>query len=258
MKKPTKKESKPMKLEVKKINTKQYKTREEYNEAHKNDSKTETKKKVIRKKNYDKQTKTDMKKVRAVKIKAKDWRTITVEDPSIQKYLIWRPRIFKSPDEMIDLFNHYIASCREKTKKSPLVPVRTEQQEDDFLKDLDDAIKASKGDKFKIDNSLVAEYEIVEWDQWKETPTVWWFLRFCWWISYQTWWDYKRKEEFSEATSQIENVLETILTERAIAWEIPSNIAQFILNVNYGRVPKSKSEEVIKTDPIDVSELIQN
>jgi len=88
MKKTTKKEPKPMKLEVKKINTKQYETREEYNKAHKNDKKVETKKKVIRKKKYDKQTKTDMKKVRAVRIKAKDWRTVTVEDPSMQKYLI--------------------------------------------------------------------------------------------------------------------------------------------------------------------------
>ena len=48
MKKTTKKEPKPMKLEVKKINTKQYETREEYNKAHKNDKKTETKKKVVK------------------------------------------------------------------------------------------------------------------------------------------------------------------------------------------------------------------
>ena len=45
MKKPTKKESKPMKLEVKKINTKQYKSKEEWEKNH---NKVEDKRKVMR------------------------------------------------------------------------------------------------------------------------------------------------------------------------------------------------------------------
>lgn len=252
MKKPTKKESKPMKLEVKKINTKQYKSKEEWEENH---NKVEVKRKVMRaKKPWNPKSKIWKKK----QVIFHDWRKVTIEDPWMDGIRIGRPRVFKSPEEMIDLYNCYLASLRQKVKNKELVPIRTEEKEDDFLEALDEAIQSSKNENFKIDNTLVTKYEIVEDYKWKETPTIWGFLLFCWWISYQTWWEYRKKEEFSETISTIENSLESILTKRAIAWEIPANIAQFVLNVNYNRVPKSKSEEVIKTDPIDVSELIQN
>lgn len=251
----TKKESKPMKLEVKKINTKQYETREEYNKAHKNDKKTEDKKKVRSKMRLKKPWNPKSKIWKRKQVIFHDWRKVTIEDPWMDGIRIWRPRVFKSPDELIELYNCYLASIREKVKNKELVPVRTEEKEDDFLDVLDDAIQSSKNENFKIDNTLVAKYEITEWYKRKETPTIWGFLLFCWWISYDSWENYKKKEEFFGTISTIENSLESILTQRAMAWEIPSNIAQFVLNVKYNRVPKSKSEEIVKTDVIDESEL---
>lgn len=254
----TKKESKPMKLEVKKINTKQYETREEYNKAHKNDKKVEDKKKrwkVIKirakKKTWTK-TKIEKKKQEILR---KNWRNVTIEDENAQRFFIGRPRIFKDPEELLKLFNCYISSLLKNTKKKELVPVRTEEKEDDFLDMLDEEIQSSKNENFKIDNTLVAKYEIVEDIEWKDTPTIWGFLIFLGGISYDTWENYKKKEDFFGTIATIENYLESVLTKRAIEWEIQSNIAQFVLNVNYNRVPKSKSEEIVKTDVIDESEL---
>lgn len=259
MKKPTKKESKPMKLEVKKINTKQYKTREEYNEAHKNDKQVEDKKKrwkVInaREKQPPKYNKTEMKKKKIIW----SWRKITLEDEPARKYFVWRPRIFKNWEELLKLFNCYIASCLERFKKTELVPIRTEDKENDFLEILDEEIQSSKNENIKIDNKLISEYEIIEDIKRKETPTIWGFLNFLGWISYTTWENYQKKEEYVWVIEQIQNYCESVLTQRALDWEVPANSAQFVLNVHYNRVPKSKSEEVIKTDPIDESEFINN
>lgn len=249
-KKPTKEESKPMKLEVKKINTNQYKTKEEYNEAHKNDKQVEAKK--IRGKKMHSPNKTEQKKKKLLG----SWRKVTIEDEQAKKYFIWKPRIFKDSEELLRLFNAYIATCLEKVKKKDLVPVRTEDNSDwDPLQDLKEIMQAGKNENFKIDNTLVTEYEIVEDIKWKETPTIWGFLTFLWWLSYTTWENYKKRDEYVGVIEQIQNYCEWVLTKRAIDWEIPSNIAQFVLNVHYNRVPKSKSEEVIKTDPIDESEL---
>lgn len=257
----TKKESKPMKLEVKKINTKQYETREEYNKAHKNDKKTEDKKKVkLAKKRstaHTKKSNTYLKTHARQKQLEWSWRSIKMDDELVQNMhvLIWKPRIFNTPEEMQELFNSYLLSCMKKVRKAELIPVRTEIKEDDFLAELQDAAQANKSDWTKIDNTLITNYEIVEDIEWKVTPTKWGFCSFCWGISYQTFDNYKNREGYFETVIWIENTLESIWTAQASAGKIPNDIAKFVLNTWYNRVPKSKSEEIVKTDIIDESEL---
>ena len=249
----TTKKEKPMKLEVKKINTKQYESKEEREKKH---NKVEDKKKVkirAKAKTWTK-GKAEKKNQRILR----DWRKVTIEDEQAKRFFVGKPRIFKSWQELLDLFNCYIASCLETVKKNELVPIRTEEKGDDLIEEINETIQASKNENFKIDNTLVTEYEIVEEKKWKCTPTVSWFLIFLWWISFTTRSNYKHREEYMESIEVIENYLEGVLTQRAIEGEIPANVAQFVLNVNYNRVPKSKSEEVIKTDIIDESELIPN
>lgn len=261
MKKPTKKESKPMKLEVKKINTKQYKSKEE---REKNHNKVEDKRKVkLTKKRstaHTKKTKTEIKTHAKEKQLVWSWRSIKADDELVQNMhiLLWKPRIFKTPEEMLELFNSYLLSCMKKVRKAELIPVRTEEKEDDFLAELSEAAQANKSDWTKIENNLIANYEIIEDIEWKVTPTKWGFCSFCWGITYQTFDNYKTREWYLETVIGIENTLESIRTAQASAGKIPNDIAKFVLNTWYNRVPKSKSEEVIKTDPIDVSELIQN
>lgn len=57
---------------------------------------------------------------------------------------------------------------------------------------------------------------------------------------------------------QINNYLESVLIERAGEGKYNSQIAQFILNVNYGRVPKSKSEQVIRGNIVNEEDFIQD
>lgn len=264
MKKPTKKESKPMKLEVKKINTKQYKTREEYEQAHKTEDKKKVgvRKWVTRKEStaHKKPTKTEEKTTK--QMRKVSWRDLKLNDELVQKMNVFvgRPKIFKSPEYMQELFNNYLLSCMKKTKKAELVPVKTEDkpEKDELLALLDEEIQSSKWDSNKITNSLISNYEIVEDIERKKTPTKWGFCSFCGGISYQTFDNYKNDEKFLETITQIENTLETIWTSQAAEWKINSRTAEFVLNTRYNRIPKSKVEETQKTAPIEESEFIQN
>ena len=254
----TKKESKPMKLEVKKINTKQYKSKEE---REKNHNKVETKKKVkLTKKQstaHTKKTKTELKVEEKSKKLKWSWRTIKADDELVKNMniLLWRPTVFKNPEHLQELFNNYLLSCMKKVRKAELIPVRTEEKEDDFLAELSEAAQANKSDWTKIENNLVANYEITEDIERKTIPTKWGFCSFCWGITYKTFDNYKLKEEFLQTIEWIENTLETIWSSLAAEWKINPKIAEFVLNTSYGRVPKSKSEEIVKTDVIDESEL---
>lgn len=77
-------------------------------------------------------------------------------------------------------------------------------------------------------------------------------------MSYTTWEKYKGFKEFMEPIETIENYLESVLIERAGEGEYNSQFAQFILNVNYGRVPKSKSEQIIKGNIVNEEDFIQD
>lgn len=259
MKKTTKKEPKPMKLEVKKINTKQYETREEFNKAHKNDKKVETKKKVIQRKGKTwprKETKTEAKTLKQLKqMRANSWRDIKLDDELVQNLIPWRPRVFKSPAQLWELFQNYLLSCMEKRRYAELVPIKTEEKDsDDFLEVLDEEIQSSKKDGNRIDNNIVSKYEIIEDVDWKVTPSKWWFLIYCWWITYHTFDNYKENPEFLQTIEQIENTLESILVNQAAAWKYNPRIAEFVLNTSYWRVPNQKVEQT-NTVELDATKL---
>lgn len=77
-------------------------------------------------------------------------------------------------------------------------------------------------------------------------------------MSYTTRERYAKQEAFSGTVEQINNYLESVLIERAGEGKYNSQIAQFILNVNYGRVPKSKSEQIIKGNIVNEEDFIQD
>lgn len=77
-------------------------------------------------------------------------------------------------------------------------------------------------------------------------------------MSYNTWDNYKTKEEFKETIEDIDNYLESLIVEQTAKGNYNSNFAQFILNVNYGRVPKSKSEQVIRGNIVNEEDFIQD
>lgn len=77
-------------------------------------------------------------------------------------------------------------------------------------------------------------------------------------MSYTTRERYAKQEAFSGTVEQINNYLESVLIERAGEGKYNSQIAQFILNVNYGRVPKSKSEQVIRGNIVNEEDFIQD
>lgn len=174
----------------------------------------------------------------------KTWKDFTAEDEMVQHILIGRPRMFKSPEELLSLFDDYILSCVERVKYAEEIPVETEAK-----------IKPAKDWR---KNKLLTQYEIWETVKRKTTPTKWGFCIFLWWISHTMRNNYKAKEEFVEAIERIENYLESILVQHANEWKVNPSIAQFVLNTTYNRVPKSKSEVVEKSEPLDVNDFIRD
>ena len=170
------------------------------------------------------------------------------------------------------MFNSYIASCLEKVRKYQIVPTKTveiwakhvklENVESDELT-VEEEITEGKASKKKagiqeITNQLESRYEIEETIKRKQTPTIWWFLRFCGGLAYSTFERYWEKEEFRWTVEWIRNYLESILVEQSSKWEFNPAIAQFVLNTTYNRVPKSKSENINKSEPLDVNDFIRD
>lgn len=206
---------------------------------------------------HKKKTKTELK----VEAKSKQfqwsWRNIKADDELVKNMnvLIGRPKVFKSPEYLLDLFNNYLLSCMKKTRKAELVPIKTENNNEDELLDiLDEEIQSSKWDGNKINNKLVSNWEIVEDIEWKITPTKWWFCSFCGWISHHTLDDLKNNEDFLPTILEIDNTLESIRTNQAAAWKINSRIAEFVLNTSYWRVPNQKVEQT-NTVELDATKL---
>ena len=185
------------------------------------------------------------KKIRKEKFtRNKTRKDFTAEDEMVQHILIGRPRLFKDPEELLKLFDDYILSCVEKIKYAEEIPVETEAK--------------IKPEKDWRKNKLITQYEIWEDIKRKTTPTKWGFCIFLWWVSHHMRENYKAKDEFLPAIERIESYLENILVQHANEWKVNSAIAQFVLNTTYNRVPKSKSENINKSEPLDVNDFIRD
>lgn len=77
-------------------------------------------------------------------------------------------------------------------------------------------------------------------------------------MSYKTWGEYKAKEEFSKTVEDIDNYLESLIIEQTAKGKYNSQIAQFVLNVKYNRVPKSKNENLNIGTTLNEADFIQD
>ena len=141
--------------------------------------------------NVRKKKKTEVKskasKERKTKIARGSRRNITIDDGEVQHLLIGRPKIFKSPEELIKFFNTYILTCLEKKRYYEIVPVKTvdtngathailEAVNNEELTTEEDITerKASKKEAGRQDitNKLESKYEIKESIERKTTPSI--------------------------------------------------------------------------------------
>ena len=199
---------------------------------------------------------------RKVKIMAQKWSDITPNDEDVKDLLIGRPKIFKDADELVSLFNAYLISCMERVRKVDQVPVKTEQikavNDTDDLLDEDVTPKSKKGGKIKIENNVIAEFEIKEDLERKTTPSIGGFLGFLGGISRKTRERYSKDEAFSLVIENIQAKLEGILVDQAAKGKYNPQIAQFVLNVHYNRIPKKEVDNNIKGSVFKESDFIKD
>jgi len=225
---------------------------------------------VRKKKKTGVKTKTEKKKAQIIK---KSRREITVDSEEVQHLLIGRPKLFKTPEELLKLFNTYILTCLEKRRYYEIIPVTTvdtngtthailEVADNEELTTEEDITErtASKKEAGRQDitNKLESKYEIKERIEWKTTPSIWGFLIFLGGMSYTNRENYNKLKEFKGTIEAINNYLESLIVEQAANGRYNSKFAEFILNVNYGRVPKSKSEQIIKGNIVNEADFIQD
>ena len=216
--------------------------------------------KVVRSKKSNAVKKKISKERRKVKIMAQKWSDITPNDEDVKEILIGRPKLFKDADELVSLFNAYLISCMERVRKVDQVPVKTEQVEAD--NDTEDVLgkkpKKQKGGKIKVENNVIAEFEIKEDLERKTTPSIWGFLGFLGGISWTTRERYSKDEAFSWVIENIQAKLEWILVDQAAKGKYNPQIAQFVLNVHYNRIPKKEVDNNIKGSVFKESDFIKD
>jgi len=164
-------------------------------------------------------------------MEATDWFTLK----------LWRPRMFDTPEELLELFNLYLSSIQEKEK------ILDKEYTEIYEKPL--------GKKYKKNNKTELKWVKVDMSlkevwKFKEKPSKLKFYVFLGGISSETRKNYRLREDFIEAVELIETYLESVVEDGAISWEINPTIAQFVLNTTYWRVPKAITfeKDYIPTD----------
>lgn len=229
--------------------------------------------KLRAKKKWGVKTKTAKKQVPVKIARHKNWNSVTMEDEIVQKYLIGRPRKIKDANELLNQFNKYLASCLEKTRKTKLVPIKTENViiwnensenleemlENDLDNDLETEMpKKQKGGKTTITNNVIAKFEILEDVERHTVPSIGGFLIFLGGISYKTWDRRRDTDDLWQTVETINNILESILIEETAKGNYNPQIAQFILNVRYNRIPKKEVDNNIKGSVFKESDFIKD
>lgn len=145
--------------------------------------------------------------------------------------LIWRPKIFKWPDELIELFNIYCVSLMQKE-----VRVRKKASE---LKKLPERTIKSTWEFYK--EWIITERELVEERTFERVPSELGFMCFLG-IGKSTFREYQNKEEYKEAMEKIHTFCEWQVEDLWTSGKISPQMAQFVLNTSFGRTPASKSD----------------
>ena len=114
-----------------------------------------------------------------------------------------RKRMFKDWEELLELFNLYLASIQVK-------------------------IVGKDGIERRI---------------FKQIPSKLRFYVFLWGMSRETWSEYKTKTEFSDTIQFIEDFFEAELESGWLDGTFNSSMTQFVLNTTYWRNPKNLNDE---------------
>ena len=164
------------------------------------------------------------------------WSSIQKDQESKGAVFLGRPEKFKTPKELRDLFNLYLASCQELVKVPKEIPVQTEEVDWEPLAN-------RRKPWIKMKNSLITEYAISE--QWKRTkiPTKLGFYLFLGGMSRSTWKSYEIAPDFLDTVEAIINFFERVLESWGLEWTMNPQMVQFVLNTSYGRSPKNVIEE---------------
>ena len=176
------------------------------------------------------------------------WSSIQKDQEEKGAVFLGRPEKFKTPEELRDLFNLYLASCQELVKKEIETPIATMEK---------DNIKVTKYTTKICQNIVIVRKGISEQRKRTKIPTKLGFYLFLGGISRSTWKSYEIREDFLDTVEAINNFFERALESGGLEWTMNPQMVQFVLNTSYGRNPKNVIQED-SAQIIDESDLIDD
>lgn len=176
------------------------------------------------------------------------WSSIQKDQEAKGAVFLGRPEKFKTPKELRDLFNLYLASCQELVKVPKEVPKGTHDR---------DNIRFWPKIQKISENILVTSFTISEERKWTKIPTKLGFYLFLGGMSHNTRKSYEIREEFLTTVEAINNFFEWVLESGGLEWRMNPQMVQFVLNTSYGRNPKNVIQED-SAQIIDESDLIDD
>lgn len=165
------------------------------------------------------------------------WSSIQKDQEAKGAVFLGRPEKFKTPEELRDLFNLYLASCQELVRVPKEVPVQTEEVDWEPLAN-------RKKPWIKMKNSIITEYAISEQRKRTKIPTKLGFYLFLGGMSHSTWKSYEIAPDFLATVEAINNFFERVLESWGLEWTMNPQMVQFVLNTSYGRNPKQLQENM--------------
>ena len=130
------------------------------------------------------------------------WSSIQKDQEAKGAVFLGRPEKFKTPEELRDLFNLYLASCQELVKKEIETPIATMEK---------DNIKVTKYTTKICQNIVIVRKGISEQRKRTKIPTKLGFYLFLGGISRSTWKSYEIREDFLDTVEAINNLFERVL-----------------------------------------------
>lgn len=176
------------------------------------------------------------------------WSSIQKDQESKGAVFLGRPEKFKTPKELRDLFNLYLASCQELVKKEIETPIATMEK---------DNIKVTKYTTKICQNIVIVRKGISEQRKRTKIPTKLGFYLFLGGMSHSTWKSYEIAPDFLATVEAINNFFEWVLESGGLEWRMNPQMVQFVLNTSYGRNPKNVIQED-SAQIIDESDLIDD
>ena len=163
------------------------------------------------------------------------WSSIQKDQESKGAVFLGRPEKFKTPEELRDLFNLYLASCQELVKKGVETPVNVFEKP---------KLDITKRDRKISRDILVTGFTIQEQRKRTKIPTKLGFYLFLGGMSHSTRKSYEIREDFLATVEAINNFFERVLESGGLEWTMNPQMVQFVLNTSYWRNPKQLQENM--------------